>query len=185
MDVGVLVSSTTKNVEYWATRPYLSSELSEKIRQSNFLIVPWENFREKEAVFPQFAEDLYQFLQERDAEGIEYEICIDENQFQSVSLHADVMFLGILLFTTTIWPIATNVMAEFFIRKIYKPENTNIEVEVVLQDPTGRAARITYKGPASEFSTVVGGRAAQIIREDNTIVDLDGDECLDIIPRPN
>lgn len=83
------VTDADINFESIYEKDYIPQKYIEDIKQANVLIIPNEGFRDKKGLFfPECTSEFYQFL--KSTSEIKTEICIDDDKFEKLELHADI-----------------------------------------------------------------------------------------------
>ncbi len=155
------VTDTSQNFSYWLGRPYVSPALKQDLEKANLLIVPTENFREKEGpFFPNGTEDFLDFLRANSRDGLKPDICIDDDKFQIIALHNALIVIGGVVVSVLLAPVVVDLVAEYIKRKIWteKQPETSVKFSMTVVDEDGTAKTISYEGPAATFQKTIGSR---------------------------
>jgi len=155
------VKDTPKNFSYWLSRPYVSATLKQDLDKANLLIVPTENFREKDGpFFPNGTEDFLDFLRSNSREGLVPDICIDDSQYQVIALHNALVVIGGVVVSALLAPVVVDLVAEYIKRKIWvdKEAETSVKFSMTIVEEDGRAEKMSYEGPAATFQKTIGSR---------------------------
>jgi hypothetical protein len=153
------IESTEESIATWASRPYITKELHQQLLKANFLIVPNEGYGDRADLvyFPVGTEQLFGFLRGSTLEGLSVDICIEDEDYKEVALHADLMIVAGFVVTSLVAPLAVELIAEY-IKDRAKRRQREIEVRsklVVNDSTTGRSVKLSYEGPATEYRDVM------------------------------
>lgn len=155
----VNVSESEKNVDYWATRPYVQSSLSNEVRRADILVLPWEDFREGEPIlFPNGTDDIRQALLGAFPGGVV--LLATPANYKEISLHANVWRWPMLLVKHAAVPILLSVLANEIDSSVFRHEQ-NIELRVVIATQGQQCVLIEYKGPANDAVKTLEENAAK------------------------
>lgn len=111
------VTDVDTNFESIYEKDYIPQKYIEDIKQANVLIIPNEGFRNKKGVFfPECTSDFYQFL--KNTSEIKTEICIDDDEFEKLELHADIVYVATLIVQYAVFPVVTGMIASYLYDKV-------------------------------------------------------------------
>jgi hypothetical protein len=148
----VEVSETSRGRDYWATRPWCHGAAGDAVRSADLVIVPWENFREKnEALFPQGAGDICRDLK-ADLEDAHITIAVDKEKYKEIALHAHEFRIPTLLVTAVLLPALGQVIGNRVDRWLpgFQTE-ASVDLEIIVEGSRGRCISIKYKGPKEKL----------------------------------
>lgn len=150
------VTPSDKNFSYWIERDYVPEKFRAELSKAQLLVVPWENFRElEEPMFPSGTEDLMAYLRSNAPNGAQVGLCIGDDNYREVSLHADVLEMATFVFATTLWPTGVNVISNYIYDKLKtRAARTNVHCQIYVTGPTS-TYQINYEGPANTFESTV------------------------------
>jgi len=142
------------NYQYYIEKEYLTQSLKDDLIKSEILIVPEERFKDRDIpVFPVKTEELFTFFKNR---NLNVEICIEDNQYIELSLHADFRRLGKFVVKKVVLPIFITVLAAYITNKILRIDETRrITMEIIVIDST-KAKKINFEGTAKDFIELSG-----------------------------
>lgn len=149
------VRDSEETLEMWSRSEALSPKLRNSLSQANALIVPFVGYGEREDVryFPEGTEELLHALRSRAGEKLIADICVDDEDYQELDLHADELRMAKIVFDYVVWPIVVNVLHD--LAKRWRSARTSrLRVKskiVVTRTPSGRSVEIEYDGPASVY----------------------------------
>jgi hypothetical protein len=155
----LVIENTEESISTWASRPYITEGLHQQLLEANFLIVPNEGYGDRADLvyFPVGTERLFGFLRGSTQEGLSVDICIEDEDYKEVALHADLMIIARFVVTSLVAPLAVKLIAEYIKDRI-KGRQKEIEVRsklVVNDSTTGRSVKLSYEGPATEYRDVM------------------------------
>lgn len=148
-----VVEDTQISFETWFSKPYISPSLRSQLKNANLLIVPDEGIRETIGpVFPEGTAELFRFLKECSEEGLISEICIEDNNYNELALHWDLVNVGTVVATLIVAPVAVNLISEYLKKWLGpKEEKTHIKFDMTIVESKNKSTHILYEGPAKEF----------------------------------
>ena len=151
----VIVEPSAESLETWRRRAYISEELCGKLASANALIVPSEGYTDHPdwVYFPNGTEELYHFLQEKRDEALNIEICIEDNGFNELALHADILQIAAFVVENLVAPTAVALIAEYIVHRLKnRLKETDVQSTLTIQETAeGRSIQIHYKGPAEKY----------------------------------
>lgn len=131
----------------------LSSELLEKIKDADILLLPYEDFRGyKNCLFP---EQTYQFythlLKEAVKRSLSVDIGVSDDDYKEIELHADVVNIAEVLIQWVLFPIVTGMISTYLydlVKQRKKKMNANIKITV---EKNGKAKTVSFEGDIENF----------------------------------
>ena len=138
------VTETSKNLDYWASRPWLSANTAAAIRSSQLVIVPWEDFREDNPIlFPNGTTDWFEILRKQ----LAIQIAAEEENYREIALHANIWRIPTILLTAVALPVFAQILADQIEQKYLQHSDDRIEMRVLVNGNNGKCIEIDYKGP--------------------------------------
>lgn len=136
-------------------KEYMPKEYEKEIRSANILLIPNENFRDKQGLFfPECTDELLDFMKEKEIENVKVDICISDEDFKKLELHADIVYIATMIVQWAVLPIATNVIAAYLYDKLKKsnksPKETNTDVKVIVEKD-GKNKMVHFQGSIENF----------------------------------
>ena len=149
-------SQSDKGFSYWMNRPYVSENLKKKLETANVLIVPYENFRDLPyPVFPVQTTELCHLFEEHADSEIIADICIEDDDYKELALHADIIEIATLVVTYAILPILTSLIANFLYKRLGKRIDKATVRSKVFVEKENQTTMIEYDGPAGTFEKTI------------------------------
>lgn len=147
------VTDVDTNFESIYEKDYIPQKYIEDIKQANVLIIPNEGFRNKKGVFfPEGTSDFYQLL--KNTSEIKTEICIDDDEFEKLELHADIVYVATLIVQYAVFPVVTGMIASYLydkVKSMNKEKNeTNTDVHIIVEK-NGKSKKVDYEGSIENF----------------------------------
>lgn len=138
--------------------PYVPNEFLDSIKSSNILLLPHINFRDKEGYF--FPEDTYKlyeyFLENGKPQGLNIEICISDDEYKELELHADVINIADIFVQWIAFPIATSMLGSYLYDKLKKFNRDDINAKVNISvEKDGESRTIHYEGRIENFENAM------------------------------
>lgn len=161
------VQETDRNRAYWASRPWISVD-NHDVRVADILIVPWERFRDMEALFPQGTTDFFRFVKQFGQVSVA--VAASPENYREVALHADEFRLPTLVVSALLLPMVANIISARIDHWITPPTpDDTLEVELIVERETGPCISLKYKGPP--------GKAIEtLVEHANQCIGTDGDD---------
>lgn len=136
------------------SKPYFPTNLEETLKKANFLLLPHEGFKNAtNSVFPEQTMEFYNFVNSFDSNELVGDICISDEDYTELELHADLITLANIIVTTGVLPIALNLISSYLDRKIQERGNKNdlkVKVNITVVEEN-KSKSITYEGDANKF----------------------------------
>lgn len=153
----VLITDSSENFDTWINRKYISEELKNILRKANILLVPTEGFRSRNIpVFPVKSEELLTYMKNTLPSDCKVDICIRDQDYKELALHADSVILANLVVTALVAPILVNIVGEYIKQKILKyDEKRRVKVSLTVVDEEGKSKNLTYEGNAEDFGGII------------------------------
>ena len=147
------VTDVDINFESISEKDYIPQKYIAEIKQANVLIIPNEGFRDKKGLFfPECTSEFYQFLKSKSE--IKTEICIDDDEFEKLELHADIVYVATLVVQYTVLPIVTSMIASYLYDKVKsmnkEKDETNTNVHIIVEK-NGKSKKVDYEGSIDNF----------------------------------
>ena len=135
-------------------KPYFPKEYEEEIKKSNFLMIPEEGFRDcEEVLFPEETLKFYNYVKEHAKEDIYPEICISDEDYKELELHADVLNIVQFIVCSIALPFAINMISSYVYDKV-KSRKADLDVKVKINvEVKDGFKKITYEGSAKNFKS--------------------------------
>jgi len=153
------VMDTELNFNAVYDKDYLPQEYEKSIRSANILLIPNENFREKEGLFfPECTDEFYQYMKEQENADIKVDICISDEEYKKLELHADIIYIATMIIQWGILPIATSMIASYLYDKLKRvnksAEETNTDVNIVVEK-NGKSKKVHFQGSIDNFESAM------------------------------
>ena len=137
-------------------KEYYPIELDEQIKQSNVLLIPFENFREGyKILFPEITRELYYYLKDNETENLKIEVVANEETFKEIELHDAATIITSILFSS-VSSIVLGLLTNFLYDKIKtigkKPQEVIAKIDVYYEKTkTKKTVKISYEGSVDEM----------------------------------
>ena len=147
------VIDTELSFESIYKKEYMPKEYEEEIKSANILLIPNESFRDKQGLFfPECTDELLNFMKEN--ENVKVDICISDEDFKKLELHADIVYIATMIVQWAVLPITTSIIAAYLYDKLNKsnksPKETNTDVNVIVEK-NGKSKMVHYQGSVENF----------------------------------
>ena len=150
----LVITDSDLNFEKIYSKAYFPKNLEEEIMKANLLLLPNEGFKSTTGpVFPEQTMEFYNFIKKFDSNYLIGDICISDEDYEELELHADLITLASIIVTSGVLPIAINLITNYLDRKIQERNHqTDLKVKVDITVEDGeKSKRISYEGNANEF----------------------------------
>lgn len=139
------------------SKTYVPLKYIEKIKKSNVLLLPYENYRDAVSYFfPEFTMEVYRYLNSNDK--INAEICIGDDEYKTLELHSEVIIIPIMIINDVVLPIVLSMIAAWLYDKAKsmnkKVEDISTNVNIIVEK-NDKSKRIVYKGTVKNFYEVI------------------------------
>jgi hypothetical protein len=164
----------------------VSEEIRQDLKSANVLLLPDETGLAPDVpLFPKGTEQFFQFLKNTKNTDIRADICIDDEGYKELALHADLVTLPSLITTLIAAPALSTLIAEYIKHRFgIKGNKSNMQLTMTIHDEhTDRAIKIHYDGPAAEYKFTMNAIMGKI--KDNNINQQSDDQLLENLIRDN
>ena len=166
------ISETDRGWEFWRQKSFVSEDLGRQLADANFLLVPQEGFRDFDGpLFPVGTEEFFRFLREKAPPEVKVDLCVSDDDYKELALHAELLILAGVVVTTLIAPVVVNLVSEYLKKRLWPGEtDRGVKFQMVLQEADRekqRAVGISYEGPADKFQETMVS-AIESVRQSKT-----------------
>lgn len=154
----LVISRSNLNFEKIYSKSYFPSELEEDMKKANLLWIPFEEVSTNEGpVFPEETNKLYEYIKNYDNKELVGEICISDDDYVEVELHADLITLAHIIVDIAVFPITVTLIGNYLECKIEGRENkSDVKAKVNLTVVAGdKSINISYEGDADKFEETI------------------------------
>lgn len=154
----LVISRSNLNFEKIYSKSYFPSELEEDMKKANLLLIPFEEVSTNEGpVFPEETNKLYEYIKNYDNKELVGEICISDDDYVEVELHADLITLAHIIVDIAVFPITVTLIGNYLECKIEGRENkSDVKAKVNLTVVAGdKSINISYEGDADKFEETI------------------------------
>jgi len=150
------VSQSDKGFSYWKSRRYVSEDLRKKLKNANVLIVPFENFRDLPyPVFPVQTTELYHLIEDQHDSEIVADICIEDDNYKELALHADIIDIATLVVQCSVLPILTGMIANYLSKRLgNRIDKARVRAKLFVEKEN-QTTMIDFDGPATTFEKTI------------------------------
>ncbi|KAB2400100.1 MULTISPECIES: hypothetical protein [Bacillus cereus group] len=136
------------------SKDYFPKKLEGDIKKANMLILPYERFRDFDnPVFPEETLKFFHFLREKGDPSLITDICISDEEYIELELHADLIVIPMMILSSVVLPVAINVVSDYISSKIEsRNRNAELKIKATLTVVHGDSSKIfEYEGDADKF----------------------------------
>lgn len=153
------IEAIENSYQDFISRPYVSEDLRERLDKANVLLLPNEGYGDRQELvyFPGGTTEFFQYIESQDLSDIIIEVCMEEEDYKEVVLHADWLILPTFIVVDIVVPIMVKLIAEYIIRTFgERLSDAQVKSEMIVrEDDSGRLIKISYEGPASDYRDAV------------------------------
>lgn len=154
----LVITESDLNFEGVYLKPYFPKEFEDDLKKANLLLLPYEGFKtNKDPVFPEQTMELYNYIKNYDSNSLIGDICISDEDYAELELHADLINLASMIVTIGVFPIATGLIANYLSQKIQeRNRKTDLKVKVNITVVDGdKSKNISYEGDVDKFEETI------------------------------
>lgn len=139
------------------------------IKKADILLLPRENFRDFNGyLFPEETRSFFNYLKENALEkNTNVEICISDEEYKELELHADLITLATVFVTAFAFPVLVNLTSSYLENKFKHSYEDNQKVKIKINVEKNNSSKsIDYEGPVKEFKSTMESIYENILKED-------------------
>ena len=108
------VTVSDESFKKWIEKDFISEEIKQALNKASILILPTIGFRtENDISFPIDTTSVYQYFNSKLPSNISIEVCIDDANYQELSLNSDYKRIGIFLLNSVVLSVSLNVLSSY------------------------------------------------------------------------
>lgn len=151
----LIIKENTTTFDDIYLKDYFPKELSADIKKANLLILPYENFRDfDKPIFPEETMNFFHFVREKGDSSLITDICISDEEYSELELHADLIIVPMMIVSSFIVPVAVNVVSDYInSKRESRNKNEDLKVKVtftVVENDSSKT--FEYEGDADKFA---------------------------------
>lgn len=152
----LVITESDLNFESIYGKPYFPKEYEEDLKKANLLLVPYDGFRDNQnPVFPEETMQFYEFIKEYNDGELIGDICISDDNYLELELHADLVYLANMVLENVIFPVAIQLISNYIEGKLQKSK-TDLKIKVNITVVDGETSKnISYEGDADKFEDTI------------------------------
>ncbi|AVX06613.1 hypothetical protein [Priestia megaterium] len=133
-------------------KQYFPKEYEQDIKRANALLLPYENFRGfDKPIFPEETQKFFEYLKASEKTELTTDICISDEEYVELELHADLITLPLLILDKAVLPIVVGLITNYLTeKKIARKTEIKAKVDLTVVDGE-KSKRISYEGDADKF----------------------------------
>lgn len=135
-------------------KPYTPKSNIDEIKKADILLIPYEGYREtKGYFFPECTDEFFRFLKNYDEELL-VDICISDDEYQTLELHSDLINLAMLIIPSASWTIVINMVSAYLYDAVKKLNRSANEINVnfkTISENDGKSKEVNYSGTIENF----------------------------------
>jgi hypothetical protein len=153
------VSPCDETYSSFIDKDYISDGIRQQLRDTNILVIPNEGYSDlsEERHFPSGTVELFQYIVDQRDERISIGLCIEEDDYKELALHADWVYLADFVVKDIIAPILVTLLAEYIIHLRGKHVgDTIVKSRIIVVDKRNEhKVEMNYEGPATEYKDIM------------------------------
>ena len=156
-NVNLKITDSSETFKSWINKKYISAETKNKLGKADILIVPNEGFGKLDfPIFPVKTEELFYFIKKSLPKENKIDICIEDDDYKELALHADLIVLGVFIVTNVVLPTLVNILSEYLKKKIIGNDTEQkVKVSLTAIDSVGTSKKLTYEGPPEKLGLII------------------------------
>lgn len=154
----LVITESDLNFQNIYSKPYFPKDLEEELKKANLLLLPYEGFKNtKGPVFPEQTMEFYRFIKNYDSNDLLGDICVSDEDFAELELHADLITLSNMIVTAGVLPIVIGLITNYLDRKIQERDrNIDVKVKINITVVDGdKSKSVSYEGNANKFEETI------------------------------
>lgn len=154
----LVITESKMNFQGIYSKPYFPKDLEQDLKNANLLLLPYEGFKTTTGpVFPEQTMEFYKFMKSFDSNDLIGDICISDEDYAELELHADLITLASMIVTMGVLPMTINLISNYLDRKIQERNyKTDLKVKVDITVVDGdKSKSISYEGDANKFEKTI------------------------------
>ncbi|MFF2484689.1 hypothetical protein [Paenibacillus sp. NPDC058071] len=156
--VKIEIEEVETNFETIYNNTYFPKEYSDEIQKANALIIPYDkDFRDHSSpLFPEKTLEFYHYMKEASTKtDVVLDICVSDENFQELELHADLITLPTIILSSIVFPIVTGLITNYLSDKIKRSRSeTRVKIELIIESK-GKSKKISYEGDPDKFESTI------------------------------
>lgn len=148
----LVIVESDLNFEVIYSKSYFPKEYKDELKKANLLLIPYEKFKTFESpVFPEETMEFYKFIKNYDNNKLIGDICISDENYIELELHADLLNIANMIVESVALPVTLGLITNYLDRKIQE-RKTDFKVKVNITVVDGdKSKSISYEGDAEKF----------------------------------
>jgi len=154
-DNKIKISKTDKTKGYWLNQDFISEDLKSKLENDNVLFVPefWKD--EKTIGFYEGVHPFYEFIEEQEIDNLKIGICIEEEDYRELHLHADVLWMGMVIIECFVLPLFINLLSNYIDSHYFHDSDDKIDIKLNIQKKNEENILLEYHGGCDDFIKLI------------------------------
>jgi len=137
------VEQSSENFETWTTKPFVSDNIRQALKQTSILIVPNLGFRDiNQPTFPVGTEDFLEYFRENLPKELTIDICIDDEHYYELALHSNYKRMGKFLVRSVALTVFLNLLSSYIYNKAFKEELDKPSIQIINVDNSSHSSTI-------------------------------------------
>ncbi|OOR21735.1 hypothetical protein [Bacillus cereus] len=152
----LVITEGKLNFEDIYSKSYFPKEYEEDLKKANLLLIPYEGFKTiEDPVFPEETMKFYEFIKDYSDERLIGDICISDDNYVELELHADLISLANMVIDTAVLPITLGLITNYISQKLQERKgDLKIKVNMTVVDGE-KSTTISYEGDADKFEETI------------------------------
>ena len=138
------------------------------IKEADILLLPRKNFKNFNGYFfPEETMSFFNYLKENaPKKNTNVEICISDEEYNELELHADLITLATVFVTAYALPVLANLTSSYLENKFKNSyeDNQNVKIKINVEK-NGESKSIDYEGPVKEFESSMKSISENLFKE--------------------
>ncbi len=136
----------------------ISDTVKDSVNKAAVILYPLVGFRDiKPPPFPVGTDGLFVHLKKNLPADLPVEVCINDEDYHELTLHADLSRLGIIIVKYVALPVVLGVLGSYIYDKLKGQPSGQAEISfsiIMADDKENLTKQFDYEGPAKDFETI-------------------------------
>ena len=151
----IKVSEINVNFNSLKNEDYFPNEYEKELLSANVILLPDMRPNYDNPVFPEQTKKLYDYFIDNSSEIFRPSICISDNQYYELQLHADFLIIATILVKFIVFPTLASLLAKYIYDSFKSKHNDLIVKTKFYVEKNGITKKIEYEGKAEDFEQVI------------------------------
>lgn len=143
-----MFTHTNESRESWIKEVSLESSLVEGVKNSDILFLPIKKYKDINYIFFTTAEDFFKYVKKQNKASVD--ICINNDDYNRVSLNSREFRLGTILVKEFVLPVLVGLVINYFSDNLKTSVDDEVSISIIVEKENGNY-QLDYKGNIDNF----------------------------------